>query len=232
MKKGPMLISALLFVWVGCNDDDKTGCKDIKKMTLNPAVIETVSFSKHGEATYSCWPFTCFHTHGLGCSITVDQSKEVQVGYDYYYDNGTPPCNCWWYVDCVFRGGVRFDLGALQGKGIVGAKLKWTNRGACAANLYVPHQNWGVFNLPSANKVSNPWPPNSSGAGELEVGETVREWVKGNQPNQGWLFVGPDESFANYAWDHGDFEIGSGLEGIHKCTSAVKGFKLEVLYTD
>ncbi len=235
MRKEPLLLFILLLVWLGCDPKDKSGCKEVKTMTLNPAVIDTVSFNKHGGAKYSCWPVTCFHTYGLGCSITVDKSKEVQVGYDYVYDNGTLPCNCWWYKDCVFRGGVRFDLGALKDKGIVGATLKWSNRGSCAANLYVPDQPWGIFDLLPSNKVSNPWPPGSSGPGKIEkieIGITVRNWVLGTEPNYGWLFVGPDESFANYAWKEGDFEIGSGLEGTNKCTSSVKGFQLDVKYTD
>ncbi len=232
MRKGPLLILALLFAWLGCDNKDKAGCKDIKTTTLKPALMETVDFVKHGGADFSCWPAVCFHTYGYGCTITVNESKEIQVGYDYHYDNGTPPCNCWWYRDCVFRGGVRFDLGALQGKNIEGAMLKWTDRGQCTANLYVAANNWGEFGLSAANQVMNPWPSNSAGPGELEVGDTVRDWVQGKAPNQGWLFVGPDESFANHEWEEGDAEIGSGLEGNHKCTSAVKGFELKVLYTD
>jgi len=231
MKKGPLIILALLFAWLGCDDNDKAGCKDIKTMTLQPSLIDTIDFDKQGAAYWSCWPATCFDEIDYFCTITVNESKEVQVGYDYHYDNGTPPCNCWEYVDCIFRGGVRFDFGALQGKDIVGAKLKWTDRGQCAANLYVPIDDWGELYISPPNQVVNPWPPNSSGPGELEVGDTVRDWVQGKAPNHGWLFVGPDESFPNQ-WYEDAAEIGPALLGTHKCTSAVKGFELKVLYTD
>lgn len=228
-----ILIIASFALWLSCNDgEDKSGCKQVKTMTLQPDLISTKTFKKNGDADYSCFPFTCFHTHGTACSITVNTTTQVQVGYDYHYDNGTLPCNCWWYVDCVFRGGASFDLSSLQGKGIVGAKLKWSNRGSCASRLFAPSAPWGNFGLNASEEFINPWPPNSSGPGQVEVGPTVRDWVLGNAPNRGFLFVGPDESFANHAWEEGDAEIGSGLEGTHKCTSAVQGFQLEVLYTD
>ncbi len=228
-----ILIIALFAAGLSCNDEgDKSGCKQVKTMAIQPDLIATKPFKKNGEADWSCWPVACFHTHGTACSITVNTTTQVQVGYDYKYDNGTPPCNCWWYVDCVFRGGVSFDLTPLQGKGIVGAKLKWSGRGSCASRLFAPSAPWGNFELQASEELVNPWPANSSGPGQLEVGQTVRDWVLGNAPNRGFLFVGPDESFPNYLDEEGSAEIGSPLEGTHKCTSAVQGFQLEVKYTD
>lgn len=219
-----LLIAFLITSW-GCGKETKT-------ITLQPTVLDTLEFNEHDESEYSCWPATCFYSHGYSCLTTVDTTKQIEVGFHYKYEPGTKPCNCWWYKDCVFRGGVRFDLGALQGKNIIDAKLKWTERGPCAANLYVPNKDWGTFGLSTSGQIQSPWPANSSGAGEINVGNTVRDWVLGNAPNHGWIFTGDEtESFPNKGWIEGDAEIGPGNSN-SKCTSAVGGFTLEVKFTE
>ena len=219
-----LLIAFLVTLW-GCG-------KEVKTITLQPAVLATLDFNEHDQAEWACFPFTCLFTHGQGCSVAVDTTKQIQVGSQYKYEPGTKPCNCWWYVDCVFRGGVRFDLGALQGKNIIGATLKWTERGACATNLYVPDKDWSAFGLSTSGQVQSPWSANSSGAGEVNVSNTVRGWVLGNAPNQGWVFAGDEtDSFPNKGWIEGDAEIGPNNSN-SKCTSAVGGFTLVVQFTE
>ncbi len=226
MKWKPILSAmALLTTLSACG-------KEVKTMTLQPAVFKTLQFQQHNEADWACFPFTCFFSHGLGCAVTVNPATRVQAGFDYRADDGTAPCNCWWYVDCVFRGGVRFNLAPLNGKTVIGAQLHWDARGSCVAKLYVPNKNWDSFSLSTSGEVGSPWAPSSSGAGQLEVGSTVRDWVEGTQPNFGWIFAGPDETFPNWQWREGDAEIGPGNTGTHKCTSGVGGFTLVVQFTD
>lgn len=206
--------------------------KPIQTLSLSPAFITTREWNKHDDAYFSCWPAVCFQSHGIGCFDITPFSGQVGAGYDYKYHGGTRPCNCWWYQDCVYRGGVRFDIGALQGKNVVAAQLKWADRGACVTRLFVAEKSWDHFGLSPAYEIISPWPPDSTGAGQIEVGITVRDWVKGNAINHGWLFVGPDESFPNASWAESDAEISPPNIGTHSCTSTVGTFTLTVEFTD
>jgi hypothetical protein len=208
--------------------------KPVQKITLNPAEIGTVHWLKENEAEWSCFPGQCIWLEpwGAKCPINVNQNAKIQVGYNYHHDAGTRPCNCWWYRDCIFRGGVRFDIGALQGKKVVGAQLKWAERGACATRLFTAGAPWSEHSLAPSEQLSNPWPANSQGPGQVEVGQDVRDWLDGKKVNRGWLFVGADETFPNYLWVEGSAEISPANIGTHKCTSPVSGFKLEVQFTD
>lgn len=227
MKRAHFLLIPLLLTIVCCNG------VEIKTITLTPITFETETRRIMGNATWSCWPFICYEFDDMfdhDCTPGPFNPGSVYVGYYYYYDNGTEPCNCWWYTDCVYRGSVIFDLSSLQNKGIVLANLKYTDAGPCPrVHFYVPtSSNW-----PSTwERPPYPIPKGSSGPGVIDVTSTVRDWVLGNLPNFGFMLVGQDESFANWLWDTTSAEIGSGLEGIHRCISSVGGFVLEVKYTD
>lgn len=132
----------------------------------------------------------------------------------------------------MFRGGARFDLGTLSNKNILTARLEWSGRGSCVDWLFVAGASWNTFSLASSVEIVSPWTSGSSGAGGLDVSDTVRDWVNGTFPNHGFLFIGPDESFANWSWENGDYEIGSGLEGTHVCKSNLGPFELVVESTD
>jgi hypothetical protein len=122
------------------------------------------------------------------------------VGYSRGYDDGTPPCDCWAWRSCFSRAYVKFDLSSVPSADIVTARLHWSpkteknaggvasNDGTCAKQIYVAKQPWGPVKI----------------AGEsLDLGavgtfalvpEVVARWKKGETPNHGFFFVGPDES--------------------------------------
>jgi hypothetical protein len=224
--------TAILVAWIASLGLLNSCGKEIHKKTLTPSEVGTVPMMKENQAEFSCWPGQCLWVEPWGpkCPINVDQNSKVQVGFDYHYDSGTAPCNCWWYRDCIFRGGVRFDLGAVKNKNIVSAQLKWKERGPCAARLFTATAPWSDPNSAS-EQITSPWAPNSQGPGEVEVGQDVRDWLEGKKVNRGWLFVGPDENFPNYVWVEKDPEISPNNIGTHKCTSAVSGFELVVHFT-
>ena len=60
---------------------------------------------------------------------------------------------------------------------------------------------------------------NTGGAGEVEVGITVRGWVEQGVPNKGFVLTGPEDGLYVYA---------NGIDRI----STASGFSLEVLFTD
>jgi len=234
MKKLYVLIFFSLFtVWISCDGDDKngSGCKDVKTITLQPDQFQSKDFSENDAAVYSCFPATCFQDHGLACPQEVDTDIKLQVGHRHNYDNGTEPCNCWHYVACVYRGGISFDLGQLSGKSVVGAKLKWNEKGKCATRLFTPSAPWSQFDLVTSEEIITGWDENTStGAGQIEVGPEVRGWVDGTMPNRGFLFIGDHHEFPHKKWIDQRVEIGP--SAFLKCISAVGGLSLEVLYTD
>ena len=84
----------------------------------------------------------------------------------------------------------------ISGKNVVGAKLKWDEKGICATRLFAPSAPWGNFDLVATEEIVTNWDENTpTGAGEIEVGEDVRAWVEGTHPNRGFLFIGDHHSF-------------------------------------
>jgi hypothetical protein len=172
------------------------GCKkEVKEITLTPSVVETLDKGANDQVSYACIPGDCFHTHGTSCSIS--EPDAVRVGYSYTYKPGTKPCACWWWVDCVWRGAIAFDLGPLQGKKVVSAELFYsqsnqkqsgstaTNAESCVAKLLIAKGSPG-FNTPGDALTGAP----TSG---INISSTVRDWVDGIEPNHGLLFIGFDE---------------------------------------
>jgi hypothetical protein len=207
------------------------GCKTkpIKTTTLNPDQFETLVRSHTDTADWACWPWACFANYWYeGCDAGFDPANSVAVGFQHKYDHGTEPCNCWKRMDCFYRGAVKFNLSSLAGKNVVGARLAWTERGACATRLYVATSSWGNWSGMTGQQMNDPWPAGSSGAGDVEVGGTVRDWVDGNQSNFGFVFLGPDEAEL-----HGQAQgtIGEGSPG-PSCPTPVRGFSLEVRFTE
>jgi hypothetical protein len=218
----PLGLAAVAAVsMVACN-----GTANIKTMTLQPSSLDTFIFNTSNDAQFACFPVTCFQTHGIGCGIDVG-SSEVKVGFDWTYDPGTGPCNCWWYNDCVWRGGVGFNLNTLNGKTVIGAQLKWKDRGACATRLFVAGAQWNTFGPPGEEIA----PPNSSGPGQIEVGSTVRDWVSKVTSNFGWVFLGSEEGSENQGYPEGDYQIAPANPN-GDCIATVGGFTLVVQYRD
>ena len=208
---------------VGCVALATAGCdKPAQSLTLAPIATETLVQGDHDESDWACFPVACFPSHGIGCFPAALSPGGVQVGFDWHYDSGTPPCNCWWWVDCAFRGGVRFDLTSLSQslvnpagpKNVVTAMLKWEYKGSCATRLHVPQSGFGTFSSssPEQQLTSDP------GAGQTGVTDFVKNVVLGGEEFISFVFLGSDESFPEDTND--------------SCTTEVTGFTLDVVYTD
>lgn len=203
-------------------------------VTFRPTVTETILESRSGEATFSCWPIQCFHTHGLNCLADSIPDDMFAVGFSYLYNDGTPPCNCWYYVDCAFRGGVRFDVGWLRDKRIVDARLTY-NDTSCLKRVFVAAENWGVWDARRHLDITGRIRILESGGVEVPVVDFVRAWVEGARPNHGFLLAGPDETFPNWSWDHRLREFGTGViteRGTRQCKSITGPAILVVYYQD
>lgn len=234
MKKVYIFVIFSIFMfWISCDeeDTDRFSCKKINTVTLQPADMNSMEFNENDSATYSCFPATCFNRWGTKCVEKVDTETKLQVGHRHVYHHGTDPCNCWRYVDCVYRGGVAFDMDQFSGKSIVGATLKWDEKGVCATRLFAPSAPWGNFALVSTEEIVTNWDENTpAGPGEIDVSEDVRAWVNGTLPNRGFLFIGDHHGFPHKSWIESDAEIGP--PAFLECISAVGGISLEVLYTE
>lgn len=185
------------------------------KMTLYPSKVETkAKGGNDNNDTASCGPIptpvTCGieHLHGTAClpKGSVDPAKEpVGVGFGHYYDPGTQPCPCWQWVNCVYRGFVKFDLSQLKNKGIASAVLTWDNKPEvksdttawpqgedCIKAVAIAETDWNAFSIPGEYLGGNP-----SSAGPLGQHETVTatviDWLNGTKENHGWFFVGENE---------------------------------------
>ena len=146
---GPRLAAAaLLAVAIAVS---LTGCDNgkVETVVLAPETFETFRSAHTDIAEWSCWPFSCAGTYWYGsCEPSSDPPGAVLVGTIHQYDNGTLPCNCWKRRDCFYRGAVRFDLSQFAGKTILGATLRWNERGECVSKMYISSNSWPTWNKP------------------------------------------------------------------------------------
>lgn len=83
-------------------------CDPLETISIPPASIMTFYTSRTDDAEFSCWPFTCSNTNGLGPAF-LPSPQRLTVGFDYWYDPGTWPCNCWSYRSNAYRAVIVFD---------------------------------------------------------------------------------------------------------------------------
>lgn len=77
-------------------------------LKLIPVMNETIYAGQHHEDTFSCFPFTCFFTSGVPAAPAQSPSGEFAVGFDYFLDSGTSPCNCREWAVFAHRGATFF----------------------------------------------------------------------------------------------------------------------------
>ena len=214
----------LLPAITGCDDD-----VDLKVMTLTPSALETFSASRHDQATFSCFPGTCAHTHSTSCQEEIPGGA-ILSGFSNRYDSGTSPCNCWWWVDCAYRGAVKFDLTPLKGRGIGSAMLKWdmssvswsgssASNTFCGMSVWVAGRRWDEVDeiYLGGNELAS-YPKGATEPSALDISTLVRDWASGDQENMGLYFKGPDESFRSKNND--------------RCMHDISNLRLEVLYSE
>ena len=227
-------LSTLIFMVliISCNGP-------LYKMTLYPSQVETkAKGDTDWNESVSCGPIptpvTCDidDLKGAAClpEGSVDPAKEpVGVGYDHYYDPGTQPCPCWQWVNCVYRGFVRFDMSQLQKKGVASAVLKWNDnpeiKGSiapaqgddCVKAVAIAETDWNDFSIPGEFLGGNPSLATSTGP-QVIVTNTVIEWLNGQKENFGWFFVGENEKL--------------GVKNNNDCKSNLSNLRLELLVND
>jgi hypothetical protein len=235
MIKSYSFLSFLIFMVliISCNGG-------LYKMTLYPSKVETkAKGDDDNNTTASCGviptPFTCGidHLHGTAClpKGSIDPAKEpVGVGFGHYYDPGTQPCPCWQWVNCVYRGFVKFDLSQLQNKGVASAVLKWDNNPEiksdtiawpqgedCIKAVAVAETDWNSFSIPGEYLGGNPSSAGSLGQHEV-VTATIIDWLNGEMQNNGWFFVGENEKL--------------GEKDNNDCKANLSNIRLELLVND
>lgn len=227
-------IVSLLLLIVSCNGGLKT-------VTLYPVKTETKTKGKDDNNDFaSCGPIptpvTCGidHLHGTGCfpkGISSGPTHDpVAAGFGRYYDPGTQPCPCWQYVNCIYRGYVKFDVSNLKGMGIASAVLKWSNNPEiksdtiawgkgedCIKSIAIADTDWNAYSVPGEFLQGNPSAPSLKDS-KLVVTQTVLQWINGQRENHGWFFVGESESL--------------GVKDNNDCKAVLSNMRLEVLASD
>ena len=84
----------------------------VEQLVLQPALNVTIYKGQFHEDSYSCWPFTCFFTNGIPGPLTPPLGQ-VAVGFDYFDDPGTKPCNCQQWAVYAYRGQIFFKVADL-----------------------------------------------------------------------------------------------------------------------
>lgn len=164
-----------------------------------------------------------------GCPFVTGPSTpagQVRVGYIYKNDDGTQPLPCWWWVNYWLRGAVKFTLPPLEPEtGILAGKLHYRASGEggkppCqpvrAAEATKPWSKEDDFKITESSAIFNEGIPLGSGIQTITVSATtLSKWYTGQDPNNGYVFLGPDESDAHKA--------------NKSCTTVLSDFELEIL---
>ena len=103
-RRLPILSAAVLSLALGTSVA-RAGTEVLK---LTPVLNETIYAGEHHEDTFSCFPFTCFFTSGVPAAPAQSPSGQFAVGFDYFFDNGTGPCNCREWAVYAHRGATFF----------------------------------------------------------------------------------------------------------------------------
>ena len=239
MKSCNLLFALLVLTLlvISCNGGLKT-------VTLHPVKTETKA-EPGNDNKETCFfdmgpflpsiPGPCgLVSHGEGCGPTGISGglnhDPVGVGFTHFYDPGTKPCACWHYVNCIFRGYVKFNVSSLKGMGIASAELKWSNSPKlqshtiqweqgedCIKSIAIANTNWNAYKIPGDFLQGNPvaFPLSDS---KIVVTHTVIEWINGQRENNGWFFVGEDEEL--------------NAKNNDDCKAILSNLRLEVLASD
>ncbi len=227
-------VLALTLLVISCNGG-------LKKVTLHPIKTETKAIPGN-DKNDTCFvggfipiPFPCpLSKHGTGCGPTGISSGSnhdpVGVGFTHFYDSGTNPCACWEYINCIFRGYVKFNVSSLKGMGIASAELKWSNSPKlqshtiaweqgedCIKSIAIANTDWNEYEIPGDFLQGNPAASPLSDS-KIVVTHTVIEWINGQRENNGWFFVGEDEEL--------------GVRNNNDCKAILSNLRLEVLASD
>jgi hypothetical protein len=184
-----------------------SGCKKLVTVTLSPSNISQGEDGNDGtnNAIY-CTGLNQLGTCKDGGVNSIALGNPVKVGFQNFYDPGTKPAPCWAWADCIWRAYVKFDFNTLPSKDIVAGRFIWnsgvhqhidgvaSNFSQCKLALYTANQQWSKYKI-TGEKIAD-IVVNSAIASPDVVQintKTLLGWAKGQQPNFGFFFVGPNE---------------------------------------
>lgn len=80
----------------------------LETVKLAPIFNETIYGAQFHEDSLSCWPFTCLFTSGIPAAPMQSPAGQFAVGFDYFNNPGTSPCNCSEFFVYAHRGAMFF----------------------------------------------------------------------------------------------------------------------------
>jgi hypothetical protein len=145
----------------------------------------------------------------------------------YKNEEGSGIAPCSWWANYVMRGAVKFTLppGGPGEGGILDGKLRYRAAGASGkppcqpVRVAIATQPWSVeddFDITETAEIFNENIPLGEGVQVIKVPAGVlTKWFTGQQPNYGYVFLGPNENF--------------GHNETKSCTTILSDFELEIL---
>jgi hypothetical protein len=185
--------------------------------SLMPSSVNTRG-RRHTESSSS--PFCNMGTTGtLIEPPSAATADTITVGFAHYYDDDTCMLN-----DAFWRGAVQFDLSGFKNQNFLSAKLTFSvtdglrydpdtdlpggpydtgPRYSAAAGMDLATDNWAGWPAGEDHDYINgdgshffvPSGYLTSPTITLDVSSTVRDWLEGKKPNNGFVFYGFDEGF-------------------------------------
>jgi len=204
--------------------------KPLKTVTIfgSPVTTQTATGRASDRAG-----FPCIVVVGPSDCAAAPPAGRVRVGFVYAYDcTDIGIKDCWRWQSCEARGFVRFDLGALKGKDVISATLRYAvlgtspgaSRASCGVSLFVARS--GSMSLATPGELTTgdlPDTPSVAGSISVPVNGPVRDWVLGKGENFGFFIDGP--AFAHSRRD--------GCDAVNEgCDSILGDFSLRVEYAD
>jgi hypothetical protein len=185
--------------------------------SLQPSSVNTRG-RRHTESSSS--PFCDFPTHGTLIEPPPPATSDtITVGFAHYYNDDECMLN-----DAFWRGAVQFDLSGFRNQNFISAQLTFRvtdglrydpdtdlpggpndtgTRYSAAAGMDLATDNWAGWPAGEDHDYINgdgshfPVPSGymTTPTITLDVSSTVRDWLEGKKPNNGFVFYGFDEGF-------------------------------------
>lgn len=172
---------------------------------------------------FNYWWYSRYRWRNPLCGSSLDSkgvapedvaADKMRVGFDNFYNSGF--CEKY-YLGHLYRGFLTFDLSSVKGT-LVKATLLLTRQstvksvGSYASNVGSCGGNINILDAPISgfystghfydqilqNQGTTAHGKYDGGSKmEIDVTTVVKEWLEGKKPNDGFMFVGPNESFSH-----------------------------------
>jgi hypothetical protein len=186
-------------------------------LTLFPTKTLT-SDDHYSHTSNDVWCVTNLSGHGLGPDINVTTlGNRIAVGFSHYYDSGSGPFPCEEQADDFYRGGVGFDMSAVNTfakvHGLASAAVLFrqdTGSVPCIDHIGINSDPWesltpgSVSILPDGvlpvSPLMAPASPGFLGQADVLAPIALGVGLGGVSPHMHFVFVGRDENL--YAQDN------------------------------